>query len=66
MPDNPTLQIVKVPMFDTGIGRDAGYVNDAELIDAYEAERSALPEAERNTLDERMRRAALAFVNGRH
>jgi hypothetical protein len=58
------MKIVKVPMLDTGIGREAGYANDRELIDAYEAQRAALSNAERQMLDEWARRETLAFVNG--
>jgi hypothetical protein len=33
------LKVVKIPVFDTGIGREAGYESDAELIAAGEAQR---------------------------
>jgi hypothetical protein len=45
------ITVRSVPMFDTGIGREAGYANDAELIAAAAAEREALPPALRDLMD---------------
>lgn len=36
------MRIVKVPFYDTGLGREAGYRDDAELIEAWKAERAEL------------------------
>ena len=46
----PRLTVHTVPMHDTGLGREAGYANDAELIEAgkkqrVEAEALLTPEA---------------------
>ncbi len=38
----PTLKTVTVPMLDTGLGIEAGYANDAELIAAAQAQRAEL------------------------
>lgn len=40
MPDKePKIETVSVPMFDTGIGREAGFKDDAELLEAAKRER---------------------------
>lgn len=62
--DEPELNVVRVPMLDTGIGRMGGYANDIELIDAFERERAALSAWQRQMLDELMHREVVAFVNG--
>jgi hypothetical protein len=38
------IKVFRAPWLDTGIGREAGYANDAEFIAAYNAQRA---EAER-------------------
>jgi hypothetical protein len=35
-------RVIQVPMLDTGLGREAGYASDAELIAAYEKDRAEL------------------------
>lgn len=53
-----------VPMLDTGIGREAGYANDKEFIEAVEAERALLPDAVRQMLEEFERRETEALLFG--
>ncbi|WP_320672370.1 hypothetical protein [Patulibacter defluvii] len=48
---NVSLRIITVPMLDTGIGHEAGYANDAELIAAAEAERQQWTLTERALAD---------------
>lgn len=36
------MRIVKVQMHDTGIGREAGYRDDADLIEHYQYQRNEL------------------------
>jgi hypothetical protein len=36
------VEIRRVPMYDTGLGREAGYANDQELIEAGERQRAEL------------------------
>ena len=60
----PKLKVTKVPAQDTGIGREAGYKDDADLIAAYEAERAALPPAVRETVDKLDAEMMARFVNG--
>ena len=40
--NEPEMRVVRVPMHDTGLGREAGYRDDAELIEAGKAERAEL------------------------
>lgn len=58
------LQIVKVPMLDTGIGRAAGFRDDAHLIEVAQAERAAMPAWQRELMDEADRRLEDAVING--
>lgn len=37
--DEPKITVHTVKMHDTGLGREAGFKDDAELIEAAEAER---------------------------
>lgn len=37
------LEIRTVRIHDTGLGREAGYADDAELVAAAQAQRDALP-----------------------
>lgn len=37
---DPEIRVVTVPMHDTGIGREAGFENDAALIAHAQAERA--------------------------
>jgi hypothetical protein len=64
MSNEPQVKTVKVPVYDTGLGREAGYENDAALIDAWNKRRASLPEAQRRMEDEFMARMARAFVLG--
>ena len=41
MSDDYEIHVVKVPMMDTGIGREAGFRDDAHLIEVATAEREA-------------------------
>jgi hypothetical protein len=55
-PDEYRVEVVKIPMADTGIGRDMGYANDQEMVDALNAENEAImaqltPEARQRVLD---------------
>lgn len=38
----PELTVHAVPVLDTGLGREAGYANDAELIEAAQAQRAEI------------------------
>jgi hypothetical protein len=53
-----------VPMYDTGIGREAGYEDDKALIAAAKAERAALPEPVRRALEEHDRDMERRFLFG--
>jgi hypothetical protein len=64
MPDQPETRIVKVPMLDTGLGREAGYRDDAELIAAYNEMRESLSPEGRGVLDVVMSIAARRAVEG--
>lgn len=46
MPDRsePKLTVRRVPILDTGIGREAGFANDAEMIEAGRKQRAELEE----------------------
>lgn len=46
-----TLEVVTIPMLDTGIGIEAGYADDQELLAAGQAERDALPPPVRDMVD---------------
>jgi hypothetical protein len=59
-----TLRVVKVPVHDTGIGREAGYENDAALIAAHEREMAQLDPAVRTILERMMTEEMLAVVCG--
>lgn len=41
----------KVPMLDTGIGRELGYESDAALMEASEAERATWPAEMREAVE---------------
>lgn len=59
---SPRIRIYKVPVLDTGIGREAGFESDKELIAAAQAERDALPPEVRqlaDAVDEEIDRAFL-------
>jgi hypothetical protein len=43
----PVLEVRTVTVHDTGIGRDAGFANDRELVDAAAAERTNMAPVER-------------------
>jgi len=62
MSDEPKLTVHKVPVLDTGIGREAGYRDDAELIAAAEAERAKLPPAVRVAVEEIEREMQRRFI----
>ena len=47
----PDVKVVKVPMYDTGLGKEAGYANDQALIEAARAERASLSLEVRVILD---------------
>jgi hypothetical protein len=36
------IKVVHVPMLDTGLGREAGYANDAELVEAANKQRAEM------------------------
>lgn len=36
------MEVVYVPMLDTGLGQMAGYANDVELVEAWKKERAEL------------------------
>jgi hypothetical protein len=42
MDDTPELRVERVPMLDTGLGREAGYANDKELIAAAAQQRAEM------------------------
>lgn len=46
------LHVAAVPVLDTGLGREAGFANDAELIAAAAAERAAMTPAVRAVVEE--------------
>lgn len=52
MNDEPHIQVISVPLGDTGLGRAAGFKDDAELIAKAKAERKALPPEIRKMADE--------------
>lgn len=43
MSDELHIEVIAVPMGDTGLGREAGFKDDAELIAKAKAERDAMP-----------------------
>jgi hypothetical protein len=64
----PEMRIVKVPMLDTGLGREAGFASDAEMIDVATGQRAWLesvltPEA-LASLDAAEREAARRLIGG--
>lgn len=40
--DGSQMKVVKVPVLDTGLGREAGYADDAAMIEAAKAQRREL------------------------
>lgn len=40
------MRVVKVPMLDTGLGIEAGYASDEDMIAAVQAERAAIEQEE--------------------
>lgn len=48
----PEIRVVRIPMLDTGLGREAGFANDAELVEHAKREREALSPAVRELVDE--------------
>lgn len=39
---NLTLRVVRVPLLDTGLGREAGFRDDAHMIEVAKAEREVM------------------------
>lgn len=64
MGDDVVISVVKVPMMDTGIGRAAGFRDDAHLIEVALAERAAMPAWQRKLHEELDRKFDDAFLNG--
>jgi hypothetical protein len=62
--DESTIIVHKVKALDTGIGREAGYANDEELLKAAQAEREAMHPAIRALLDEADARVIRAVLFG--
>jgi hypothetical protein len=62
--DSPSLHIVKVPMHDTGLGQEAGYANDQELIEAHEQWMATLSPENRAIVEAIMQAETRAFVIG--
>lgn len=58
------IKIVKVPLLDTGIGREAGFKDDAELIAADRAQRRALTPEARRLLEKIDAKTTQAFLFG--
>jgi hypothetical protein len=52
MADDYQIEIHKVPMLDTGIGRQFGYESDAALIEASKAERATWPAEMREAVEQ--------------
>lgn len=50
--DDLKLNVVQMPLLDTGIGREAGFRDDAHLIEVAMTERAAMPEYLRDIYDE--------------
>jgi hypothetical protein len=50
--DEPHIKIVKMPMHDTGLGREAGFENDQQLIEHAERERAKLDPEVRALVDQ--------------
>lgn len=46
------VKVISVPLADTGLGIEAGYANDAELMEAAIAERAAQPPEIRALMDQ--------------
>lgn len=63
-PDVPPPRVVSVPAYDTGIGREAGYENDAALVAAHEAELAELSPEERRVVDFLSWAETMVFVSG--
>lgn len=51
MLDPATVQVITAPLLDTGIGREAGFRDDAHLVEAAEAERASWPDLYREIND---------------
>lgn len=60
------LQVQRFPALDTGLGREAGYADDRELIEEYWRQVDALDDYTRALVIEADRRIVLAFVEGTH
>lgn len=60
----PRLTIYTVPMLDTGLGREAGFRDDAELIEAARRKREAMPPVVREIVEAIDRRLEDAAING--
>lgn len=64
MSEKPEFKIIKVQVHDTGIGREAGYANDQELIETYNRELESLPPEVRRLVGEIDRRSTERFIGG--
>lgn len=58
------FRIVTVPMLDTGLGREAGYEDDAALVAAAQAERAALAPDVREIIEKVDAELDRAFLYG--
>jgi hypothetical protein len=58
------IEVVTFTMHDTGLGQEAGYRDDREMIAAAKAEREAMDPVARSIVEEVDRRIDDAFING--
>lgn len=62
--DDLELRVVRMPMLDTGIGREAGFRDDEHLREVAIAEREAMSPPARELADRIERDLEEAFING--
>ena len=58
------FEVHKVPMHDTGLGREAGFKDDKELVEAAKAEREKLDPKVREILERAEAEAERKFLFG--
>lgn len=65
MSDDPQIRIERFNMPDTGLGREAGFGSDRQMIEAHQAALAGLREDARARIEDFQREIGRAFLEGR-